>query len=146
MRASLLQAVPAEDGDTHDQMVVDEPIPYPTADIAYNLFGATTENGPIYKDPSLPGGGVTDPVPGQEVIAVGTFRYDPDHGWYEIHSVKGTRSALRRDSPARARASSISNASASARCIEIARATPLPRDVVRGARDRARCARSASRA
>ena len=88
VRANLLQAVPAEDGDTHDQMRVDEPIPYPGADIAYNLFGATTENGPIYKDPTLPGGAVSDPAVDQEVIAVGTYRYDPDHGWYEVHPVK----------------------------------------------------------
>jgi hypothetical protein len=88
VRAKLLTPVPAEDGDTHDQMRVDEPIPYPTSDIAYHLFGATTENGPPYKDPALPGGGVVDPVVDQEVIAVGTYRYDPDHGWYEVHPVK----------------------------------------------------------
>jgi hypothetical protein len=89
VRATLLSPVHAEDNDTHDQMIVDEPIPYPTSDIAYNLFGGTTENGPIYKHPMLPGGPIVDPQPNQEVIAIGTYRYDPDHGWYEVHPVKG---------------------------------------------------------
>jgi len=88
VRATLLTPVHAADNDTHDQMIVDEPIPYPTDDVAYNLFGGTTENGPIYKDTALPGGPIVDPQPNQEVIAVGTYRYDPDHGWYEVHPVK----------------------------------------------------------
>jgi hypothetical protein len=89
VRATLLSPVHAEDNDTHDQMIVDESIPYPTSDIAYNLFGGTTENGPIYKSMLLPGGPIPDPQPNQEVIAIGTYRYDPDHGWYEVHPVKG---------------------------------------------------------
>jgi len=88
VRGRLLNPVPAEDHDTHDQMRVDEPIPYPTADIAYHLFGATTENGPIYKDPAVPGGPVVDPAVDQDVVAIGTYRYDPDHGWHEVHPVK----------------------------------------------------------
>lgn len=88
VRAKLLTATLATDNDTHDQMQVDEPIPYPTDDIAYHLFGATTENSPPYKDPALPGGPIPDPAVGQDVIAVGTYRYDPDHGWYEVHPVK----------------------------------------------------------
>jgi hypothetical protein len=88
VRGKLLNPVPAEDHDTHDQMRVDEPIPYPTADIAYHLFGATTENGPVYKDPAVPGGAVTDPVVDQDVVVIGTYRYDPDHGWHEVHPVK----------------------------------------------------------
>jgi len=88
VRASLLSPVAAEDGDTHDQMHVDEPIPYPIDDIGYDQFGGTTENGPPYKDPTVPGGAVMDPTANQEVIAVGTYRYDPDHGWYEVHPVK----------------------------------------------------------
>ncbi len=80
--------VHAEDGDTHAQMLVDEPIPYPTADAPYNQFGGTTESGPMYKDPALPGGPVLDPPEGQEVIAIGTYRFDPSHGWYEVHPVK----------------------------------------------------------
>jgi hypothetical protein len=88
IRAKLLVATVADDQDTHDQMVIDEPIPYPTADAQYHFFGSTTENGPIYKDPALPGGPIADPVEGQEVIAIGTYRYDPDHGWYEVHPVK----------------------------------------------------------
>src|SRR3569623_347073 len=82
---SLLSPVAAEDGDTHDQMHVDEPIPYPTDDIFYYQLCAVTENGPPYKDPALPGGPVTDPAENQDVIAVGTYRYDPDHGWYAVH-------------------------------------------------------------
>jgi len=88
VRATLFVGVHAEDNDTHDQMRVDEPIPYPTADGQYQSFGATTENAPMYKDPALPGGPVLDPIEGQEVIAIGTYRYDPDHGWYEVHPVK----------------------------------------------------------
>jgi hypothetical protein len=88
VHASLLVGTHATDGDTHDQMHVDEPIPYPTDDVAYNLFGATTENGPIYKNPALPGGPIMDPAVDQDVIAIGTYRYDPDHGWHEVHPVK----------------------------------------------------------
>jgi hypothetical protein len=81
-------ATRAEDNDTHAQMRLDEPIPYPQPDLTYNLFGVTTENGPMYRDPALPGGAVQDPVEGQTYIAVGTYRYDPSHGWYEVHPVK----------------------------------------------------------
>jgi hypothetical protein len=81
-------ATMAEDHDTHDQMAVDEPIPYPTADAGYNVFGATTENGPVYKDPARPGGAIADPSGPGSFIAIGTYRYDPDHGWYEVHPVK----------------------------------------------------------
>jgi hypothetical protein len=88
VRATLFVAIQAEDGDTHAQMRVDEPIPYPEPDAAYNLFGATTENGPMYKDPALPGGAIADPKENQEVIAIGTYRFDPSHGWYEVHPVK----------------------------------------------------------
>jgi len=88
VRGSLLTPAAAADLDTHDQMHVDEPIPYPIDDIGYDQWGAVTENGPVYKDPALPGGPVTDPKVDQEVIAVGTYRYDPDHGWYEVHPVK----------------------------------------------------------
>jgi hypothetical protein len=89
VRATLKTPTYATDNDTHDQMDVDEPIPYPTSDLAYNLWGATTENGPVYKDPALGTAQVNDPAVGQETVIVGTFRYDPDHGWYEIHPVKG---------------------------------------------------------
>jgi len=88
VRGTLLTPLPASDGDTHDQLVVDEPIPYPAADATYAQFGGVTENGPVYKDPALPGGPVNDPVVGQDVIAVGTYRYDMGHGWYEVHPVK----------------------------------------------------------
>ncbi|MDB4959627.1 MAG: hypothetical protein JWO36_7196, partial [Myxococcales bacterium] len=88
VRVRLKTPTYATDNDTHDQMDIDEPIPYPTADLAYNLWGSTTENGPIYKDPALGAAQVNDPAVGQEVIAIGTFRYDPDHGWYEVHPIK----------------------------------------------------------
>jgi hypothetical protein len=88
VRVKSLANTQADDGDTHAQMQVDEPIPYPTADIAYHLFGGCTEVGPVHKDPALPGGPVLDPQPNDEWIAIGTYRYDPDHGWYEVHPVK----------------------------------------------------------
>ena len=88
VRGTLLLNMVAADNDTHDQLHVDEPIPYPTDDLHYELFGAVTENGPMFKDPALPGGPVMDPVPEQDVVAVGTYRYDPGHGWYEVHPVK----------------------------------------------------------
>ena len=81
-------ATVASDMDTHDQMLVDEPIPYPTADAPANVFGATTENGPIYKNPARPEGAIADPTGTGSFIAIGTYRYDPDHGWYEVHPVK----------------------------------------------------------
>jgi hypothetical protein len=88
VQATLLAPVLAADGDTHDQVKVDEPIPYPTADAPYHVFGAATENSPIYKDPALGAARVTDPVADQAIVAIGTYRYDPGHGWYEIHPVK----------------------------------------------------------
>lgn len=88
VRVRSLTNTHADDLDTHAQMKVDEPIPYPTADLAYHLFGGCTEVGPIYKDPSLPGGPVLDPPADTDFIAIGTYRYDPDHGWYEVHPVK----------------------------------------------------------
>jgi hypothetical protein len=88
VRSKLLLNMVAADNDTHDQIHVDEPIPYPTDDSHYELFGAVTENGPMFKDPTLPGGPVMDPTPEQDIVAVGTYRYDPGHGWYEMHPVK----------------------------------------------------------
>ena len=88
VRVRLLANTHADDGDTHAQMQVDEPIPFPTADLAYHLFGGCTEVGPMFKDPALPGGPVLDPEPNVDLIAIGTYRYDPDHGWYEVHPVK----------------------------------------------------------
>lgn len=78
----------APDGDTHLQIIVDEPLPYPAADVAYYLGGAPTEISPPYKDPARPQGAVLDPSMGDHLVLVGTVRYDEDHGWFEIHSVK----------------------------------------------------------
>jgi len=88
VRATLFAPVGADDGDTHDQVKVDEPIPYPVSDVAYDLFGAATENGPAYKEPALGAGVVRDPMIDQAIVAIGTYRYDPGHGWYEVHPVK----------------------------------------------------------
>jgi hypothetical protein len=88
VRATVLSPVLASDRDTHVQVVVDEPIPYPSADIGFHLFGASTENGPTYKNPALGAGMVADPAAGDDVVVLGTYRYDAGHGWYEIHPVK----------------------------------------------------------
>ncbi len=88
VRAETWLAVYAEDGDTHLQTTVDEPLPYPRADTPYWIFGSTTENAPPYKDPSRPQPPVVDPDVGDVAVAVGTVRYDADHGWWEIHPVK----------------------------------------------------------
>ena len=29
-----------------------------------------------------------DPTQDEQTVIIGTFRYDPDHGWYEVHPVK----------------------------------------------------------
>jgi hypothetical protein len=78
----------ASDGDTHLQLQVDEPIPYPAMDAHVWFFGATTEIGPAHKNPDRPGGAVTDPDIGQHIRVLGTIRWDGDHGWYEVHPVK----------------------------------------------------------
>jgi hypothetical protein len=78
----------ANDGDTHVQLAVPEPFPYPAATAHYEVFGAVTENSPPYKDPARPGGGLADPQVRQHVRALGTYRYDVGHGWFELHPVK----------------------------------------------------------
>jgi hypothetical protein len=88
VRGETWLAVHAEDGDTHLQLVTDEPLPYPTADSPYWLFGSTTENAPPYKDPSRPQGALVDPEIGDVVVAVGTMRFDDSHGWWEMHPAK----------------------------------------------------------
>lgn len=85
---SVLFVVPAEDGDSHLQLMVDEPIPYPRMDAPVRLFGATTEIGPPHKNPDRPQGAVEDPASGQDIVALGTLRWDGGHGWYEVHPVK----------------------------------------------------------
>jgi hypothetical protein len=80
--------ITAADGDTHLQVVVDEPLPYPRADSTYYVAGAVTEISPPYKDPARPQGALLDPAMGNRIRLIGTTRYDEDHGWFEIHSVK----------------------------------------------------------
>lgn len=76
------------DGDSHIQLVVDEPLPFPTAESPYYLFGGTTESVPPYKDPSRPQGDIGDPAIGTHIVVLGTVRYDRGHGWYEVHPAK----------------------------------------------------------
>jgi hypothetical protein len=88
VRATNWLSVNADDRDTHVQMALDEPLPYPAADTAYYIFGSTSENAPMYKDPSRPQGAVADPGGGDVTVAIGTIRYDDSHGWWEIHPIK----------------------------------------------------------
>lgn len=78
----------AEDGDTHVQLTVPEPLPYPAATLPYAAFGGVSENAPPYKDPARPGGALADPRVRQKVVTIGTYRYDAGHGWFELHPVK----------------------------------------------------------
>jgi hypothetical protein len=84
----ILEPVLADDHDTHVQVVVDEPLPYPKTTISYYVFGGATENSPPYKDPSRPGGALVDPRAKQDVLLLGTYRYDDGHGWFELHPLK----------------------------------------------------------
>jgi len=88
IRGTVALVAAAEDGDSHVQLQVDEPIPYPAMDADIFLFGATTEIGPPYKDPARPQGAQPDPAMGQEIIALGTYRWDGGHGWFEVHPLK----------------------------------------------------------
>jgi hypothetical protein len=88
VRGQILVDVEANDRDTHVQMVVEEPLPYPKATAPYNIFGATNENGPPYKDPARPQGALPDPRVGDRVMTIGTYRYDGSHGWFEVHPIK----------------------------------------------------------
>lgn len=81
-------AIAAEDGDTHLQLTIPEPLPYPLADTAYWIFGSTTEIAPPHKDPSRPQGAIMDPNEGDHVVVVGSIRFDDTHGWWEMHPVK----------------------------------------------------------
>ena len=88
VRGEVIVAAVPEDRDTHVQLLVEEGLPYPRATAAYEWFGASVENSPPYKDPSRPQGALTDPVTRQKVVVVGTYRYDDDHGWFEVHPFK----------------------------------------------------------
>jgi hypothetical protein len=81
-------AIGAEDGDTHLQLTIPEPLPYPIADTAYWIFGSTTEIAPPYKDPTRPQGAIMDPDEGDHIVVVGSIRFDDTHGWWEMHPVK----------------------------------------------------------
>ncbi len=88
VEGTLFLQVHAPDGDTHDQLAVEEPLVFPRADAPYYAWGAVTENSPPYKDPTRPGGALGDPVVGQHVFVLGTYRYDETHGWFEVHPIK----------------------------------------------------------
>jgi hypothetical protein len=88
IRGAILLYTHADDGDTHVQLLVDEPLPYPASTVGYDVFGATSENSPPSKDPARPGGAVEDPPTGQPLVVIGTYRYDDGHGWFELHPIK----------------------------------------------------------
>jgi hypothetical protein len=83
----LLETVP-EDGDTHDEIQVTDPLVYPLGSAPVWFFGAVSENSPSYKDPARPSGALADPAIHQQVVMIGTYRYDPGHGWFEVHPIK----------------------------------------------------------
>ncbi len=89
VRAVVHLSVVANDGDTHNQLVLNEPLPYPaTIPVSYAIFGTTTENSPPYKDPARPSGALPDMTAAQLLVVTGTYRFDDGHGWFEIHPYK----------------------------------------------------------
>lgn len=88
VEATVWLPVQADDRDTHLQLVVPEPIPYPAPDIPYYVFGEATEIVPPYKDPARPQGTLADPVKDDHIVVLGTVRWDDSHGWWEVHPVK----------------------------------------------------------
>jgi hypothetical protein len=76
------------DGDTHVEMQADDPLVFPVGTVPVYLFGAVTENAPPYKNSGRLGGAIADPALKQKVVALGTYRYDPGHGWFELHPIK----------------------------------------------------------
>lgn len=89
VRGVVNTSVVASDRDTHDQLIVNEPLPYPaTIPVDYAIFGATTENSPPYKDPARSRGALPDFPQSQLLVVTGTYRFDDGHGWFEIHPFK----------------------------------------------------------
>ena len=87
VRSQVIVGVEAEDRDTHVQMLVREPLPYPASTLAFAIGGAA-ENSPSYKDPARPGGALPNPMTRRDIVVTGTYRYDLGHGWFEIHPYK----------------------------------------------------------
>jgi len=76
------------DRDTHSQMIIQNPILYPIGDPPIVLVQAAAENSPPYKDPENPQGRLGDLPALQEVIVLGTVKWDNSHEWVEIHPYK----------------------------------------------------------
>lgn len=76
------------DGETHVQLKVDNPGAYPETTDRYETWGATTEIPPQYKNPILGSHVVGVPEKGEDIIVLGTYRFDEKHGWFEVHPVK----------------------------------------------------------
>ncbi len=79
------------DNDVHVQTVLTNPYAYPTGDPPVTLVGHAEENAPPYRDPANPTGRIDDPPPGQDMIAIGTVKYDDGHEWYELHPIQWWR-------------------------------------------------------
>jgi hypothetical protein len=88
VRGLLWATAQAEDGDTHVQLKVADASIFPESSPGLDLFGATTENAPPYKDPQNPIGALLSPAVGADLLAVGTVHWDDGHGWWEIHPAK----------------------------------------------------------
>ena len=87
----LLSVFNPGDRDTHVQYRVPNAAVYPFALPPITLFGLAVENVPPYKDPESLPTRLGDPVPGQLTAHVGTFKWDTNHAWFELHPVKMVR-------------------------------------------------------
>lgn len=85
---ALVVALSPADAETHVQLEVDKPEAYPDITGDYATWGATTEIPPQYRNPILGDHTVGIPEKGEEIIVLGTYRFDEKHGWFEVHPVK----------------------------------------------------------
>lgn len=88
VRGRVFLVLDANFGKTHVQLYIDDVEILPPATYSYQSFGATTEIDYLYKDSLLGGHVVNLPEVGQNIIVLGTSRFDNDHGWFEIHPMK----------------------------------------------------------
>lgn len=95
VQSTVLFPIPAADGDTHIQLDTEFKMIYPVADFDIDTVGVAAETVPPYKDPDNPikissdgHFSIGDPGMEDEVVVMGTVRWDPAHGWWEIHPVK----------------------------------------------------------
>lgn len=84
----LLVALSAQDREFHVQLKVEYPKVYPDITDDYATWGATTEIAPQYRNPILGDHTVELPKKWEEIIILGTYRFDEKHGWFEVHPVK----------------------------------------------------------